>query len=317
MLNMGVDARNGGLAEVIGCEIRHNQSHGIAIGPMGRGFVTGNTISDNGQEGIWAGGILLMIPGGRTTDGSTDASGCSICTITENIICNNGMSGISFDGGIYTVRGNRIFDNWFWGLMAKSRSSVNIENNDMFRNKCGGIRIGVIFSAVVSVDSNTIRDHSGPGIFSSNAHENDALPNQLREIKKFIKIPGMIEDEVEIYSAPLLMTTRNMLRNNDQDILKKCGKCHKAAYCSKECQIEHWRKHKHMCEILLHEYIIDIQMLDTKDTKETLVWTRMPKKHMMILRFRSPLPGIGKGKPPERKSSQVYCKNTDRKIIQS
>ncbi|WAR07802.1 HSOP1-like protein [Mya arenaria] len=328
MHNMGVEARNGGLAEVIECEIRHNQSHGIAIGPEGRGYISGNTISDNGQEGIWAGGVLLLNYDGKPTAASTDPSGGSICTITENIICNNGKSGISFDGGIYTVRGNRIFDNWLWGLMAKSRSSVNIENNDIFKNKCGGIRIGVNYSAVVFVDGNTIRDHTGPGIFSLNAHENDAFLDEYREMNKKFKLPGVIEDEVEMYSVPLLMTTRNLLRDNDlgiqhpqqmlqvvqtccqcakpSDNLKTCGRCKKAAYCSKKCQREHWRKHKHMCEILLLEYNIDIQMLDTKDTKQTFGWTRMPKKEMMILRFESPLPGIGKGKPPERKSSERF-----------
>ncbi|WAR07943.1 STIP1-like protein [Mya arenaria] len=328
MHNMGVEARNGGLAEVIGCEIRHNQSHGIAIGPMGRGFVSGNTISDNGQEGIWAGGILLMSRDGETTAGSTDPSGGSICTITENIICNNGMSGISFDGGVYTVRGNRIFDNWLWGIMAKSRSSVNIENNDIFKNKCGGIRIGVNYSAVVFVDGNTIRDHTGPGIFSLNAHENDAFLNKFRDVNKKMKLPGVIEDELEMYSVPLLMTTRNLLQGNDlgiqhpqqmllvvqtccqcakpSDNLKRCGSCKKAAYCSKECQTEHWRKHKHMCVILLREYNIDIDMEDTKDTKETCGWTRIPKQQMMMFRFQSPLPGIGQGKPPERKSSERF-----------
>ncbi|WAR07912.1 STIP1-like protein [Mya arenaria] len=300
---------NGGLVEVIGCEIRHNQSHGISIGPMGRGFISGNTISDNGKEGIWAGGILLMSRDGETTSVSTDPSG------------------VSLDGGIYTVRGNRIFENWLWGLIAKSRSSVNIENNDIFKNKCGGIRIGVNYSAVVFADGNTIREHTGPGMFSVNAHENDAVEHEAQSMNKQIKPLGMIEDEIEQYSVPLLMTTRNLLRDNDQvqhpqqmlqvvqtccqctkpsDNLKRCGRCKKAAYCSKECQTEHWRKHKHMCEILLLEYNIDIQMWDTKDTKEAFGWTRMPKKEMMIWRFQSPLPGIGKGKPPERKSSEMF-----------
>ncbi|WAR07803.1 STIP1-like protein [Mya arenaria] len=182
MHNMGVEARNGGKAAVIGCEIRENQSHGVGIGPMGRGFVSGNTISGNGREGIWAGGILDFSIDGEKA-GSTHPSGGSICTIIENIICNNGMSGISFDGGFYTVRGNRIFDNWCWGIMAKSRSSVDIENNDIFKNKCGGIRIGINYSAVVFIDGNTIRDHTGPGLFSLNSHEKDSLPWH-RDVKK-------------------------------------------------------------------------------------------------------------------------------------
>ena len=29
--------------------------------------------------------------------------------------------------------------------------------------------------------------------------------------------------------------------------VKRCVKCHEAFYCSKECQIAHWKVHKHMC----------------------------------------------------------------------
>ncbi|XP_052810412.1 uncharacterized protein LOC128238488 isoform X2 [Mya arenaria] len=327
MHNMGVESRNGGMAEVIGCEIRNNQFHGISIGDVGRGFVSGNTISDNGEEGIWAGGILVCSRDTETEAALTEPSGGSICTITENIICNNGKSGISFDGGNYTVKGNRIFDNWLWGIMAKSRSSVNIENNDIFKNKCGGIRIGINYSAVVFVDGNTIREHSGPGLFSINAHEQYTQPCEQDVIKRVDKLSGMIEDEVEMYSVPLLMTTRNLLRDNDlgtqhpqqifevvqtccqcgklSDSLKKCGKCKKAAYCSKECQTEHWRKHKHMCEILLREYNIDIQMKNSIDT-QSLGWAMKTKQQMILFRFQSHLPGIGEGKPPDRNSSERF-----------
>jgi parallel beta-helix repeat protein len=45
------------------------------------------------------------------------------------------------------------------GIMVKSQSSANIINNDIFENKCGGIRIGINYSASVILDGNTIRDH--------------------------------------------------------------------------------------------------------------------------------------------------------------
>jgi hypothetical protein len=49
--------------------------------------------------------------------------------------------------------------------MVKSQSSANIVNSDIFENKCGGIRIGINYSASVILDGNTIRDHhSGPAI---------------------------------------------------------------------------------------------------------------------------------------------------------
>ena len=35
--------------------------------------------------------------------------------------------------------------------------------------------------------------------------------------------------------------------------LKQCGDCMVAAYCSKECQTIHWKKHKHVCRIMKKE----------------------------------------------------------------
>ena len=35
--------------------------------------------------------------------------------------------------------------------------------------------------------------------------------------------------------------------------LKQCKECMVAAYCSKECQTIHWKKHKHVCRIMKKE----------------------------------------------------------------
>jgi parallel beta-helix repeat protein len=60
------------------------------------------------------------------------------------VISHNGLSGLSFDGGSYEVKNNKIFENWLWGLMIKSKSSTYLLNNDIFENKCGGIRVGMV-----------------------------------------------------------------------------------------------------------------------------------------------------------------------------
>jgi hypothetical protein len=39
---------------------------------------------------------------------------------------------------------------------------------DIFENKCGGIRVGINYSASVLIDGNTIRDHTGPGVYAIN-----------------------------------------------------------------------------------------------------------------------------------------------------
>jgi parallel beta-helix repeat protein len=61
----------------------------------------------------------------------------------DNVISHNGLSGLSFDGGSFEVKNNKIFENWLWGLMIKSKSSTYLLNNDIFENKCGGIRVGI------------------------------------------------------------------------------------------------------------------------------------------------------------------------------
>jgi parallel beta-helix repeat protein len=84
------------------------------------------------------------------------------------VISHNGLSGLSFDGGSYEVKNNKIFENWLWGLILKSKSSTYLLNNDIFENKCGGIRVEINYSASVLIDGNTIRDHTGPGVYAVN-----------------------------------------------------------------------------------------------------------------------------------------------------
>jgi hypothetical protein len=68
----------------------------------------------------------------------------SNAVIRHNIISHNGLNGISLNGGIYDLYGNKILDNWLWGIMIQSQSSANIINSDIFENKCGGIRISIL-----------------------------------------------------------------------------------------------------------------------------------------------------------------------------
>jgi hypothetical protein len=148
------------------CLIVENQFHGVAIGPQGIGYISGNTIEGNGQEGIWCGGI------GATF--RMNSKGGSKSVIVNNVISHNGLSGLSFDGGTYEVQSNKIFENWLWGLMIKLKSSTYLLNNDIFANKCGGIRVGINYSASVLIDGNTIRDHTGPGVYAINFDKQSA-----------------------------------------------------------------------------------------------------------------------------------------------
>ena len=299
MRQMGIEARNGGTIKAMNCLIVENQFHGVAIGPRGIGYISGNTIEGNGQEGIWC---------GELKDGSKSV-------IVDNVISHNGLSGLSFDGGSYEVKNNKIFANWLWGLMIKSKSSTYLLNNDIFENKCGGIRVGINFSASVLIDGNTIRDHTGPGVCAINFHNQSTTENT-------VFMHSINEDETQQYSRRPIITSTNVRRNNDKGVqhpinlvnviktccfchesfnsLKSCCKCKKAMYCSKECQYKHWKRHRHWCKLLRESYTVEIQMIDT------VPFMDVGPNMVEIRQFNSSLVGIQEGPPPDRMSSELF-----------
>ncbi|XP_053406876.1 uncharacterized protein LOC128559415 [Mercenaria mercenaria] len=320
MRMLGIEARKGGFTIAEKCTIFDNQSHGVAIGPKGRGVVK-NCVIQN--EGIWCGGNLESKDESRLTQ-TSNSDGGSSCIIYDNLIYQNGMSGISLDGGSYDVSGNKIFDNWLWGMMVKSRSTANICNNDIFENKCGGIRIGVNYSAPVTIDGNTIRDHTGPALHTERNPGTNVLPKSLHGNKsqmEMMKSFGMLEDESTIYSIPPIITTRNVIEKNnrgeqhprqildlvetccfchtDSNKLKNCAKCKKASYCSKECQKQHWKRHQNICKLMTENFTVDIKM------SETTKWDKYLPTHSIRVK-NAPLPGLGEGTPPDKSSDRRF-----------
>ncbi|CAG2196360.1 unnamed protein product [Mytilus edulis] len=183
MRQMGIEARQEGVIKATNNIIAGNQSHGVAIGPNGCGYISGNIIQGNGSEGVWSGGNVKKDELIGKIE-RMDEKGASRAVLCDNIIRQNGLSGISLDGGYYEVKGNTIFSNWLWGMMVKSRSYSYILNNDICENKCGGIRIGHNYTAAVFIDGNTIRDHIGPGIYMLNSTSNSLNKLKSRETKK-------------------------------------------------------------------------------------------------------------------------------------
>ena len=47
--------------------------------------------------------------------------------------------------------------------------------------------------------------------------------------------------------------------------LQKCGRCKDAYYCSKECQVEHWKLHKKECPEMKHTGIQSTSIFTGKD----------------------------------------------------
>ncbi|VDH92299.1 Hypothetical predicted protein [Mytilus galloprovincialis] len=167
MRQMGLKQEKEVLLKLLIIQFNKNQSHGVNIGPNGYGYISGNIIEENGAEGVWCGGNVDLLGNNDIVEG-----GASRAVLIDNIIRQNGLSGISFDGGFFEVKGNLIHSNWLWGIMVKSRSYTYIQNNEICENKCGGIRIGHNYTAAVFIDGNTIRDHTGPGIYTVNSIHN-------------------------------------------------------------------------------------------------------------------------------------------------
>ena len=301
MIQMGLEVRNCGKMIAENNTIYNNQTHGVAIGPNGDCYLTNNKIYSNGREGI------LCSPK-------------STARISDNIIRHNGLSGISLDEGSYEMTSNQVFENWCWGVFLKSRASCSFVNNEIFENKCGGIRIGYNYSAQVFLDGNTIRDHTGPGLYILPWEDR---PHAGKSMEQIEILEGRPEDEPMIYTSAPVQTNRNIFRNNDRknihpskhleslsvcsychkpsSNLKLCGKCKKTSYCSKECQTSAWTLHKELCKVLLGSYSIPIDMKSVQLTKEY-----GGRDGFCFRSFNSELVGIGEGPKPNRLSSKRF-----------
>ena len=319
----GLEARNGGELFATDNIIQQNHQHGILIGPYGKGFVANNVISGNRFEGVYCceherghEGLMMMSSFGSS----------SSAVVEDNIVSHNGLCGISIDGGTYIINNNQIFDNWCWGIMAKTRASCHITNNDIYSNICGGIRIGFNYSATLYLDANTIRDHTGPYLYTLDfpmSHRPILKSVEKSDkVRNYLKSYGMPDDEVTQYTSPPIVTNRNVFRHNDMRIqhpseqlvvpnicalchkngksMKKCASCAKAFYCNRECQTKHWIRHKHFCEMFKEKFTVSI------DIKNTRTFGDVKPGQIPVRTFNHSLKGTGTGPKPDRKSRKRF-----------
>ncbi|CAG2242214.1 unnamed protein product [Mytilus edulis] len=245
--------------------------------------------------------------------------GASRAVIHDNIIRQNGLSGISFDGGFYEVKGNLIHSNWLWGMMVKSRSYSYIQNNEICENKCGGIRIGHNYTAAVFIDGNTIRDHTGPDIYTVNSiynsfgkHENITVADgeMLEESRKpfissinvFHNNERMIQHPTDLFCSIKACCFCHKISQQ----LESCSKCKKAKYCSKYCQMQHWIKHKHMCKLLTKSYVVEVQMCDTEPNNLGQPPELQEAFDLNLRSFHPNLVGTREGNTPDKSSSNKF-----------
>ena len=260
----GLEARLGGQLVAFKNRVFNNGYHGILIGPnAGECDVNENEIFENAKEGIFVGRNKHKI------------------VVRNNDVHHNRLFGISLEGDpCLLVSNNRIFENGFWGIHAQLRTSAKITGNVISGNKCGGIFINVNYSGRVYLDSNIVRDHSGPWLFG----EHEKKSEFPLETSLLSNIPGITPPppgEKNVYSNPPILF-ENKEFNNKEGIYHprkvverlhnvctfcrgsrhggkrfiKCSTCQIASYCSKECQSRHLHAHEALCKALKSRYSI-------------------------------------------------------------
>ena len=294
----GLEAKHGGKLLAYENRVYNSSFHGILIGPSaGECDIRGNKIFENASEGI------LALSNEKTIK------------IRENDIHHNGPFGLSLDDNSHLeISNNKIFENGFWGIVAKSRTSANISENILFANKCGGIFIGINYSGRIYLESNIVRDHSGPWL----EYQQSFPPKEVSLDNLKSAFPHLPHGEGQVYSNPPILS-RNKEFNNEEGMyypkevvgrfnsgctfchlterLRKCPTCHIASYCSKGCQRKHWPMHKTLCFALRSRYSVTVKVCS---------YVSMDKNVTQIRIFGTHLTGIGSGPKPNRNSRQKF-----------
>ncbi|KAJ7378770.1 hypothetical protein OS493_021356 [Desmophyllum pertusum] len=287
----GLEAREGGKLVASENRIFDSGYHGVMIGPnAGECDIDGNKIFENTNEGILAQQNTTKIVIRNNDIHHNRPFGLSLALNTQLVISNN-----------------KIFENGFWGILVKTRTSAHIDRNVLSGNKCGGIYIGVNFSGRLHLESNIVRDHSGPWIDYKKSNisipiDSQFLSSDFSPTAFFYVPPG---EKNELYSNPPILV-RNKEFNNKEDTyhprevaqrlysgctychrssddvghLMKCPLCHIASYCSKECQRKHRPKHETLCFALRSRYSLTVDTVSLlKGTgKGQTVFTSFPFK---------------------------------------
>jgi len=298
----GLEAREGGKLVASENRIFDNGYHGILIGPdAGECVIDGNDIFENALEGMLA-----------------------VHTTNKIEICNNDIHhnrpfGLSLDDNSQmTIRNNRIFENGFWGILAKSRTSAHVVGNFITGNKCGGIFIGVNYSGRVHLESNIVRDHCGPWLEYQKESLNLRNMSSLLDDKNACLL-GFPSGEGDCYSLPPFLSNNEEVNNEEgmhhpREVVErysgctycrrsrdevqrifKCPNCHIASYCCKECRRKHGPKHETLCVALRRRYSVTVEMIPLAE----------PGK-VSFRAFGTHLKGIGEGPKPKRNSRKKF-----------
>lgn len=315
----GLEAREGGHLVASENRIFDNGYHGILIGPdAGKCDISGNKIFENVREGILALRNKTKI------------------VIRNNDIHHNRPFGLSLDfNSQLVISDNKIFENGFWGILAKTRTSAHITRNVLTGNKCGGIFIGVNFSGRVHLESNIVRDHSGPWLECQSTKYSFPIDSRLLgdydPTSYFYLPPG---EKNELYSKPPILDGNKEFNNeegtyhprevverlysgctycrrsrNEVERLMMCSNCHIASYCCKECQRKHRPKHETLCFALKGRYSVTVDSI--------IPFVKPDGPTCSIRTFGTHLKGIGEGPKLKRNTRQKFIIKIQTQILNS
>ena len=307
----GLEAREGGELIASDNRIFDGGYHGILIGPdAGECDINGNKIFENAREGIFA------------------LQNNTKIVIRKNDIHHNRPFGLSLDvNSQLVISDNKIFENGFWGILAKARTSAHIARNVLSGNKCGGIFIGVNFSGRLHLESNIVRDHSGPWLeYERNKVSLPVDGEFFREYgpqNLFYIPPG---EKNELYSNPPILNGNKEFNNeegsyhprevgerlysgctycrrsrDEVERLKMCSNCHIASYCCKECQRKHRPIHKTLCFALKGRYSVTVNIIPHWHFNSDV-----PISSASVRTFGAHLKGIGEGPKLKRNTRQKF-----------
>ena len=305
----GLEAREGGELTASGNRIFDCGFHGILIGPdAGECGIDGNEIFENAREGILAVKNEPKI------------------VIRNNHFHHNRSYGLSLElNSQLVINDNKIFENGFWGILTKTRTSAHIARNVLFGNKCGGVFIGVNFSGRVHLESNIVRDHSGPWL-EYQSELKDSFVVDSRFCGEFDDLsaeyyfpPG---EQNKLYSKPPFLHGNKEFNNeegtyhprevverlysgctycrrsgNDVERLMMCSNCHIASYCNEECQRKHRPTHKTLCFALKGRYSVTVDIIPCFKSDGRTCSLRIVGTH---------LKGIGGGPKLKRNTRQKF-----------
>ena len=282
------------LAYLINCTIANcgsGRHGGVEVRLYGSCIIENCKIYDNGQGiGAWRFPLIVVIRNseifnnireGIMTEEHFVYDNCAQiyidnCNIHHNQI---GLS-LQFSREI-SVTNSSIHSNRSWGIALRNSTIANFDQNDIFRNECGGVRIMFNRFWQTVFSNNRIHDHTGPGLIQS---------RYLSENQE--NLCGILTDT---YNREPILLLDNLCYNNElhyadlEDLktfsskachLPSCGekgkficrKCLYVHYCSNQCQMLDLQDHVEFCFNFREKRIVKIELekQDVSPSNETI-----------------------------------------------